>query len=133
MNRFSNWDYILNEYIESKRDVPFEYGVNDCCTFMSGAVMAMTGYDPMEEFRGKYDSLRGTIKVLKEIGNGDLKSTLDVKFPEIPVGSAQRGDLALFSDSVGVIAGDFAWFVSDDGLERVFREDWEKTWSVGRG
>jgi hypothetical protein len=33
----------LGKYIDSKRGVPFKWGVNDCCTFTLGAVAAMTG------------------------------------------------------------------------------------------
>lgn len=133
LKRHSTWEQSLSEYIETKRHEPFDYGVNDCCMFAAGAVEAMTGVDPMVEFRGQYDSLKTTIKVLKEIGAGDLESTLDGKFPEIAVGYAQRGDLAFFDGSVGVVMGTFAWFASDDGLERVPRSLWDKAWSVGRG
>lgn len=131
--RHSTWEQSLSEYIESKRHEPFEYGEHDCCTFISGAVEAMTGMDPMPEFRGKYDSLTSSIRALRDIGAGDLESTIDSKFPEVAIGYAQRGDLAFFDDSLGIIMGSFAWFASDDGLERVPRSLWNKTWSVGRG
>lgn len=131
--RISTWEAALSEYIDSKRDAPFEYGVNDCCMFAAGAVLAMTGEDPMSEFRGKYRSLAGAVRALKEIGQGDLEATIDAKFPVVPVGVAQRGDLAYFDNSIGVIMGGWAWFVSDDGLERVPRSMWDKAWSVGRG
>ena len=133
MQRLQNWEPALSGYIESKRNEPFEYGSNDCCLFAAGAVLAMTGIDPMEEFRGEYDSLKGSIKALKDIGAGDLKSTLDQKFQQVEIGLAHRGDLAFFDGSVGVIVGSFAWFVSDDGLERVPRDMWDCAWSVGRG
>lgn len=133
MERISTWDAALSDYIASKRDVPFEYGVNDCCVFATGAVEAITGEDKFAEFRGKYDSLKGSIRALKEIGEGDLESTFDARFPVIPIASAQRGDLVLLDDSVGVVAGRFAWFVSDDGLERVPMSYWEKAWGVGHG
>jgi hypothetical protein len=58
---------------------------------------------------------------------------MDGKFPEVAIGHAQRGDLAFFNDSVGVVVGGFAYFVSDDGLERINRSFWGKCWSVGRG
>lgn len=131
--RVTIWEEALSDYIASKRDEPFEYGVNDCCMFAAGAVEVMTGVDPMQEFRGTYSDLRGSLKALKEIGEGDLETTLDSKFDEIPISHAQRGDLAFFDDSVGVIMGGFAYFVSDDGLERVPREMWDKCWSVERG
>ena len=74
-----------------------------------------------------------SIKALKEIGAGDLEKTIDGKLPEIPVGLAQRGDVAFFDGSLGVVMDGYAWFASDDGLERVPREMWTKTWSIGRG
>jgi hypothetical protein len=116
-----------------KRNQPFEYGVNDCCLFAAGAVIEVTGEDPMPEFRGKYDSLKGSLKVIKEIGAGTLEATLDAKFPEVGIGKAQRGDLAFVDGSVGVVMGGFAYFVSDDGLEKIPRAMWGKCWSVGRG
>jgi hypothetical protein len=133
MMRVAIWEEALSDYISNKRDEPFQYGVNDCCMFAAGAVEAMTGVDPMEEFKGTYSDLRGSIKVLKEIGEGDLETTLDSKFEEVAISHAQRGDLAFFDESVGVIMGSFAYFVSDEGLERIPREMWEKCWSVDFG
>lgn len=133
MIRISNWETALSEYINVMRHVPFEYGINDCCMFAAGAVEAMTGIDAMAEFRGKYDSALSAAKALRDIGNGSLEATIDDKFPEVVISQAKRGDIALFDDSLGIVSGSFAWFVSDDGLERVQRADWQKTWSVGHG
>jgi hypothetical protein len=131
--RINTWEEALADYIAIKRDEPFEYGVNDCCMFAAGAVEAITGEDPMPEFRGKYDSLKGSLTVIKEIGAGTLEATLDGKFTQVEIGHAQRGDLAFFDDSVGVVMGGFAYFVSDDGLERINRSLWDKCWGVGHG
>ena len=131
--RISTWEDALSNYIVAKRHEPFEYGVNDCCLFAAGAVEAITGEDPMPEFRGKYDSLKTSLQVIKDIGAGTLEATMDGKFPEVEIGQAQRGDLAFLDGSVGVVMGGFAYFVSDDGLERINRSLWDKCWSVGRG
>jgi hypothetical protein len=131
--RISTWEEALSNYIITKRHEPFEHGVNDCCLFAAGAVEAITGEDPMPEFRGKYDSLKTSLKAINDIGAGTLEATMDGKFPEVAIGHAQRGDLAFFNDSVGVVVGGFAYFVSDDGLERINRSLWNKCWSVGRG
>ena len=133
MNRASDWEAALSEYINVMRHAPFEYGVNDCCMFAAGAVEAMTGVDAMSEFRGKYDSALSAAKALRDIGAGSLEATIDAKFSEVAISQAKRGDIALFDDSLGIVSGSFAWFVSDDGLERVQRADWQKTWSVGHG
>jgi hypothetical protein len=131
--RINSWEDALSNYIATKRHEPFDYGVNDCCLFAAGAVEAITTEDPMPEFRGKYDSLKGSLKAIKDIGAGTLEKTLDGKFPEVSIGYAHRGDLAFFDGSVGVVMGDFAYFASDEGLERVPRDMWDKCWSVGRG
>lgn len=131
--RISTWEDALSNYIVAKRHEAFEYGVNDCCLFAAGAVEAMTGEDPMPEFRDKYNSLKTSLQAIKDIGSGTLEATMDGKFPEVEIGHAQRGDLAFFDGSVGVVMGGFAYFVSDDGLERINRSLWDKCWGVGRG
>lgn len=131
--RISAWEDALANYIATKRHEPFEYGVNDCCLFAAGAAEAITGQDPMSEFRGKYDSLKTSLQAIRDIGAGTLEATMDAKFPEVEIGQAKRGDLAFFDGSVGVVMGGFAYFVSDDGLERINRSLWDKCWSVGRG
>lgn len=128
--RLSDWEARLSAYISEKRGEPFAWGQNDCCTFSAGAVEAITGDDPMPEFRGKYDTALGSVRVL---GGKTLAEVLDDKFDAIPIGFAQRGDLAMFDNCVGVVAGDYGWFVSEDGLERVKRPLWDKAWRVGRG
>ena len=130
MTRVSVWETRLSEYIASKRNVTFEWGMDDCCTFSAGAVEALTGVDPMPEYRGKYDTALGSARALSGKKLGEV---LDEKFPEVPIGFAQRGDLVLMDDCVGVVAGDYAWFISEVGLERVKRSLWEKAWGVGRG
>lgn len=133
LTRKSNWESLLSEYISSKRDQPFEYGVNDCCYFCFGAIEAITGVDCMLEFRGQYSNEFGSLRALKEIGQGDLESTMDYKFPVIPISVAGRGDIAFFGGCIGVVMGSFAWFLSDDGLERIPRGMWDKCWGIARG
>jgi len=131
--RLSDWEMQLSEYVLSKKNQPFEYGVNDCCLFAAGAVEAMTGENPIPEFICAYDSLKTSIKALKTIGAGTLEKTMDAKFTEIQIGYAQTGDLAFHDGSIGVIIDSDALFVSDDGLVRISRDKWCKIWSVGRG
>lgn len=136
LTRKPQWEPALSEYIVSCRQLPHQYGEHDCCTFISGAVMATCGVDPMAEFRGKYESILTAQKALKSIGAGDLPSTLDGKFPSIPVSRAKQGDIVLTSDisdmdASGVVTGRFAWFVSEEGLVSLPIRFWEKAWSIG--
>lgn len=133
LERLSDWETNLSEYIASKREEPFAYGSNDCCYFCFGAIEAITGQDCMLEFRGQYSNEFGSLRALKEIGAGDLESTMDTKFPEIEVSLAGRGDIAFFDGAIGVVMGSFAWFVDDTGLWRIEREHWNKCWGIARG
>lgn len=130
MNRFSDWERRYSNYIESVKQEEFSYGFHDCCTFSAGNVIAITGWDPMEEYRGKYHTLLGARKLMKR---KQLKTLWGDKFEEVAKSFAQRGDLALYDSNIGVVDGSFAWFVSDAGLEKVLRKDWQKAWKVGRG
>ena len=130
MNRVSDWEARLGAYIAEKRGEAFAWGQNDCCTFSAGAVQAITSEDPMPEFRGKYDTALGSVRILE---GKELEQVLDEKFSEVPISFAQRGDLVMHDGCVGVVAGDYGWFVSEDGLERVKRPLWDKAWRVGRG
>ena len=129
----SDWETRLSQYIEAHRTAQFEWGRCDCCTFSMGAIEAVTGVDHMSEFRGHYSSELGSLRALKRIGAGNLEKTLDTKFSPIPIGRAKRGDLAFFAGCVGVVMGDFAWFMAEDGLEKVPRRMWDKAWAVNNG
>jgi len=133
LNREGDWQSRLSEYIGSVRDggLQFQYGKHDCCTFAAGAVEAITGVDPIPEFRGKYQTEIGSLKALKKLGAGNLEATLDAKFPAQGIAHAQRGDLVFCEGNLGVVMGRWAWFLSDDSLERIALQDCSRAWKVG--
>lgn len=133
--RLSNWEANLHDYMAKMASAEHVYGVSDCALFASGAVLAMTGYDPAAEFRGKYKTELGAARVLRSIGEGDLESTFDAKFPEISTAFAQRGDLIWDGENVGVCFGAFAVFMgaqdAENGLVKIPRTEFVKAWRVG--
>jgi hypothetical protein len=129
--RLSDWEARLHDYLTSMANAKHVYGVSDCALFSSGAVMAMTEYDPAAEFRGKYKTELGAARALRNIGEGDLESTFDAKLPEIEAAFAQRGDLIWDGENVGICFGAFAFFIGQDGIERVPRTSFVKAWRVG--
>lgn len=132
MVRLSDWEARLSAYLAGMADVDLVYGKTDCCMFAAGAVIALTGEDPMPEFRGRYRSAAGASRALRTIGAGDLASTLSAKFESKPIGFAQRGDLVMHDGAVGVCVGADALFVplEGSGLVRVPRRDWSAAWAV---
>lgn len=132
MKRFSDWEVRLSQYLMERKEMPFEYGVNDCCCFAAGAVMAITGEDLMADITA-YDSLKTSLKAIKDAGAADISEVIDGKLPEIPVGFASTGDLCFYDGSVGVVIGGRAAFVSEDEFALIDRAQWTKAWGVARG
>lgn len=135
MSRISTWEQALADYLAGMEDAEFKHGTADCALFAAGAVLAMTGDDPAKAFRGKYKSQASAVRALRNIGAGDLESTIDGMFDEKPAAFAQRGDLVWNGESVGICVGAHALFIGEEeetpGLIRVPRAAWEKAWTVG--
>jgi hypothetical protein len=133
MQRKSNWEQELSDYLISKRDPPFQYGSHDCAHFVAGAVEAMTGENPMAEITDSYDSQIGSLRVLKGLGFDDVEQFTDSKFESTLVGFAQTGDIALYDGCLGIVISSKAVFVTEIGYTFVDRSEWLKAWEVGRG
>lgn len=109
INRHQDWPTRLSEFLLAQENIPFEYGVNDCCLFVADAVHAMTGMDfAKEHFRNKYKTEAGAYKALQKFCGGGVAEMMDkfVKqgyFNEVPPAFAGRGDVVLV-DLNGVTA-----------------------------
>jgi hypothetical protein len=139
MYRKPDWEARLAAYLEPLRARAFAWGRHDCCTFAAGAVMAMTGVDPMPEFRGRYSTAIGSARALRYLGRGDLAATLDGKFEAVAPALAQRGDIVMSSGLLGICWGGFLFAVGREGdregLVRIERQRWiePRAWRVQYG
>lgn len=136
IERLPDWEQRLSDYITPLADeARFEWARLDCALFTADAVLAMTGHDIAEPFRGKYSTAAGSVRALKRFGAGDLRSTFDTLLPPRPVGYARRGDVVMHDGAVGVCMGALALFVGQDpdheGLIRIPRAEWSHAWGVG--
>ena len=119
MKRKKNWPGRLVKAIETVQDQPFLWGRHDCCCFASFCVEAMTGQNPMKDFKGKYKDEKEALEALKVIGSGTLLETLKGIFGR-PVSPhyAQRGDVVYTvfetGPSVGICLGKDSFFVGED-------------------
>lgn len=80
----------------------------------------MTGTDPAEALRGKYDTRHGAATALREFGSGTLLKTLTAIFGEsFSPHFAQRGDVVMLDrTTTGICVGRFCWFVGQEaGVE----------------
>lgn len=49
----------LNDFIGAQRDIPFQWGRQDCCLFAANWVWHVTGVDPAAAWRGMYEDEDG--------------------------------------------------------------------------
>jgi len=139
MYRKPDWEAQLAAYLEPLRVRPFQWGAHDCCTFSAGAVEAMTGVDPMPEFRGRYSTAIGSARALRKFGAGTLAATMDAKFEAVAAPLAQRGDIVMSDGLLGICLGPFLVAVGregdHEGLIRIDRGQWAepRAWRVQYG
>jgi hypothetical protein len=123
MQKLHNWQTSLALTITANQDKHFEWGTFDCCLFAADCVKAMTGQDPAQEFRGKYKTRLGAARKLKELGAGDLESTLNDKLGEPVPGYPQKGDICLVDTedgpAAGVVFSRVIWVPGPTGLQAI--------------
>lgn len=93
MLRVEGWERRLMALIEERRRAPFAWGTNDCISFASDAVMAITGIDPLAAWRGTYaaDAIFDLLTIEREFGRGRQQ-----------IAAARRGDIVLMPTSVSI-------------------------------
>ncbi len=115
-----DWPIALAKEVEAAVGRPFLWGEHDCCLFAAKCVEAMTGVDPMAEFRGIYNDQESAMAALQEKGAGTLYDTMKQKFGEPkPASQARRGDVVygVFKNgpALGICLGAEAVFVGAEG------------------
>jgi hypothetical protein len=120
MTRISNWAKHLNALVDSRRNTPFQWGVNDCMLWPADCVLAITGEDPAAEYRGTYSTALSAMRIAEK--HGGIRGLVSRQLNDWPVKKefARRGDIVTFRDDDrffgGVHLGNVAAFVSTDGL-----------------
>jgi len=84
----------------------------------------MTGVDPAMEWRRRYTTLQGGLRVLRRAGFRDHIEVVATQFPEIPVSEALPGDLVVIDadddpdpgPALGVMQGAAIYVLRPDGL-----------------
>jgi hypothetical protein len=117
----------LPEYIISKLNIPFEYGVNDCILFTIGWIEISTGkkYLPAKLWKNEKEAL----KLIKK--NGGLEKVFDDKFKSIEPNFAQDGDLTIVEGISFLFSGSNIVSVGTNGLMTKNRILAKKAWCHG--
>ena len=118
----------LNNYLESCRAIPFEWGVHDCLTFSNAAFKAYHGTEWASDWLGRYmvnDRPMKKKEMISEFGFDDFIKALDQRNTLKRIsGFPKRGCLVVTTDirrfitgyALGISNGDRAVFVGKDGI-----------------
>tara|TARA_R100000388_G_scaffold93140_2_gene77212 strand:+ start:495 stop:914 length:420 start_codon:yes stop_codon:yes gene_type:complete len=137
-SRVDNWQIAFAEEISKPR--VFQWGINDCCLFACDVVKILTNIDPADTFRGKYSTALGAYKELKKQGFSGVLDVANKRFAQnnwhqVSLALAQRGDVACAfferQHTLGVVTGENAIFVGDNGYVNLPVQDCVRSWRIG--
>jgi hypothetical protein len=85
----------LTQWVRESMAMPFEWGRHDCGISAATAVQVQLKdrLDLAADFRGKYSTFEGGLKLLRKAGFADHAALAASALPEIPVAEAQIGDI----------------------------------------
>lgn len=128
MTRHTDWRTRLLAYVSDCAARPFAAGRHDCALFAAGAVEAMTGRDLAAEWRGRYRSIGGGLRLLARAGHADqvafaahlLPEWLDTAGAPWPL-RAEVGDVAAVEGdggrpALGIVQGPGIYVLQEGGL-----------------
>jgi len=134
MARLDDWPDRLAAHVEEWRHKPFKWGRYDCAMFCLLGEKAMCGDSRFADYVGNYESPKGSVRLLRRLGNGDLAENVAQRLPEVPPQKAGRGDVGLIDtpdgDALSLIVGDKVAAMGKDGLVFLPRDAVKRAWKV---
>lgn len=134
VTRVENWPILFSSFLEERRYMPFEWGKNDCLTFVADALKCITGNDYYKEYSGysteeeayqKLEENGGIIEIInKHFGNG-TKNVLKAGRGDIGIVKCPKLMAGIVDDS-----GRHIVLVTETGLRRFPLEKSIKVWKV---
>ena len=130
--RREHWELALHDAVISAQHKPFAYGTHDCATWAFDVRRHLTGIDTASTWRGKYATEQGAGKWLRKLGCQTVRDLANkyLGTPLSHVRLAQRGDIVLADDALGVCLGRKVALVGDDGLVQVSLRNCRAAWRV---
>ncbi|WP_426163117.1 DUF6950 family protein [Sandarakinorhabdus sp. DWP1-3-1] len=122
IDRLPDWTLRMNQALDAAASRPFVWASWDCCHFVADVVEAMTGQDPLVEYRETYADEATAWQVLND-RDGNLRAACRRIFGNcITAPFAKRGDVVLRRGgmAIGICVGSVAAFTSDTGAGLVF-------------
>lgn len=138
LKRKDNWRACFSDEIDRIRRMPFDWRSHDCAMGLAvGCILAITGVDLGEPYRGKYSTIAGGLKVLKENGFDTVADMAASMLPEVHPSMAHIGDIVSiptdseFGNALGVVNGERAFVLMPNGIGTVDLLDATRAFKVG--
>ena len=131
--RHQDWPSRLARFYRGRRNTPFAWGTNDCCTLAADWVVEATGTDPMAGIRG-IDNVITAGRTLEALGGMREAVTARLGQP-IDWMLAQRGDVVMMTldgrQTLGVVMSEYAMAPGDAGALLVPLGTADCAWRIG--
>lgn len=115
IKRREDWLERLESYM-ARPTPPWSYGEFDCALDVANAVEAMTGTDLGADWRGKYKTRAGGLKLVRAAGHSSHFDVFAAVMEGVPPGAANVGDVVeLPGRTLGIVQGRFVWAASEAG------------------
>jgi len=132
MSRNADWVDQMFATIDAHTDLPFEWGVNDCCIFVARVIDAMTGSVIEADLSAEYSDEETALAFIAS--HGSLEAAVSVFLGDPTSGMAMRGDAVLLDGgdgpAMGIMLGDVIAAMGPDGLVYVPRGEALMRWAV---
>ncbi|WP_020476268.1 DUF6950 family protein [Zavarzinella formosa] len=130
--RIEGWEGRLASYLNTSKDLTFEWGRTDCALWAATWVRSCTGEDFLSDWIGKYKTERGAATLMRKRGFQSVADIADAALPVIPVTLARRGDLVLHpvDGCLGIGNGVKSHFLTFKGHTLVDTLACSKAWGV---
>lgn len=131
--RNETWDVDLLNFIKSRKNTKFEWGVHDCTLFAADCIKIMTGIDPSEGYRN-YSTKEGAALIVGKVGS--LREFItSILGQEIPTNLAMRGDCVMLKnqdneETIGIHLGSSVVVAGKEHLELISPVNLIAAWGV---
>ena len=128
--RHEDWPERLAGKLREWNDKPFVWGETDCVMFIVEVAQAISDQQITVRKQGQYTTERGALKQIKSFG-ADLAELVTLRFGEpIARNFAQRGDLLMHGNNLGICIGPAGVFRTPEGLVYIDLSDCSRAWKV---
>lgn len=135
MTRRADWRSRLTAYLVETGNRRFRPGQHDCVLWAAGAREAVTGDDPMRDWRGRYSTIEEGLQLALQHGCSEPWLQVVAGLDEVPPAYGQVGDLALLDGAdglpaLGVVQGAGIYVLHPRGVGLVPLTEARRVWRL---